>query len=204
MPKQILFDYIVFSLLKKQLENDGYSWNEVNINNDFGKQKLSLIPFFICIANGTETRAKLFGKFDNFTTNELGIIEQEIVEYISNVNANYNCTNHKLEINPNFLTLLQGMGSVPLRSLPIFNNAFIAADELYNAVDKSIDVLCFSTSNKFPIFNLRQLTIDSKKHAIWEIYEFILKGVTDKIQIDHLKTCKSIYSPENSLLQITI
>lgn len=201
MTKQILFEYIVFSILKKKIDlNNNLSWDDINNNNDFNLAKLSLIPFFVCIANGHDTRVKLFTIFNSFETDESGIIESDLKLNIIPVITNFIVTENKITITSAVLNAFSNSALSISQAL-----AYFPQDETslsyYSAVDKSIGVLCKRTDDKFIDFNTERLSIDSKKHSIYEIYKYFIKGAINR---DHLWSCKSIYAPEKDLLQITL
>jgi len=212
MKKAKLFNYIVLSLLEKKIDSDrpNLSWANINGNNNFGKIKLSLLPFFVCIANGRETRTKLFHVFDKFVTNEYGIIEKEILELLSSEKSkssgfSFNVLPHedRLVLKDEVVETLSSEG-VKLKEYLTFSPA---EDDDLRAIDKSIDILQYRNEMKFYDFNHSRLSSDSQKHSIWEVYQYFIKKNEDQehlINTNFLIDCKSIYSPENELFQISL
>ncbi len=75
--KQQLFDYILFSIIKKKLEVENITWEKFNENNNFDKSKIKHFTFFVGMPGNEIDRELYFDIFNNFIVTEEGIFEKE-------------------------------------------------------------------------------------------------------------------------------
>ncbi len=73
-----LLEYTILKLVEWQCEVEKQTLNVFFKKNNFSKDKVLLLPFFISSANGKDTRKMLFGFFNSFIADDLGYVEKTI------------------------------------------------------------------------------------------------------------------------------
>ncbi len=194
--KQQLFDYILFSIIKRKIELENITWDVFNQGNDFTRSKVIYFPFLVGMPGDETDRNLYFDIFKNIIITEKGVFEKEILEYLQNTeNKKYHFSLEVpfgLIINPSFLNKLR------TNKLEVLFNI----DENYSKiVQKGIFKLCERTENKFLYWNSERLSIDIKKHSVWELYFFYIKE-EEVTNIEHIKTCKSIFATTRELYKM--
>lgn len=200
--KTKLFEYILISLLKRQAILNKTKWSDINLTNDFGKDKIILFPFLICMANYKYNRNKLADLFNCFKANEFGVVDIELSQYMNLFFTACSILPKKTIIHPNLISQLDAPNNQTVRYSKYFEISNLNEIELYDAIDKGIDILCYATKNEILNYSVERLSIDVRKHALWETYFFALKGKT--INPVHVKTSRSIFSPEKEFLQLSL
>lgn len=74
------FEYSLVLLIKWHLEAENKTVKEFNTNNDYSLKKISLLPYFFVVANGT--RKEMSNIFDDFYSEDFGIVSKAVYEYI--------------------------------------------------------------------------------------------------------------------------
>lgn len=194
--KNKAFEYIMYKMVEWHIElNRLRSELTFNRQNDFEKNKLMLLPFFIVMAN--KDRKTLLSLFDNFIAAEEGIFDEDLYEY---------------PFGPNFLTLsllkekyaqsleieqnerLAGYVLVfETRKVSLTKKDFNMENVPYDLIDSSIDYI--KKCNKhFVNLDRYDLSSYSRGHTCW----LSRKGKNLEIPWDVLEKEKSIFSADPS------
>lgn len=190
MNKTEAFEYIVLflcqeSIMKERELKPEYSWSDFNTRNNFGIEKLSLISFFVCVANGKESRETLFGLFDKFYSEKAGVVEQDIYNYISKNTSNiftYNSNDLSLKA-PELLNSLDACNSrqrviecICMHFSIDISNLKVEDYKLLVAIEKSLINLKNQTQEFFSKFSKDVLSKHSKEHNIWILNSYKYSG----------------------------
>ncbi len=189
MSKQTAFKYLILRLVEESFKSSSGNWEEFDRFNNLGKNRLNLICFFVCLANGPESRKKMFEIFNKFYAGELGIYELEIEKILDNTldDGDFVFGEHMLHIKPITLSKLKNGDAIEsVLNIPADQNEAMAA------INHSLKVLLKVTRNEFPVFPIDTLVYHSRIHIVWQAYYY--PGGKDIIDIEELKTEKSIYA----------
>lgn len=200
MIKVLVFEYILFKLSKWFLDIRKANWEEFNYLNDFGKNKTTLIPFSVCMANGSETRAVLLEVFDKFYSDpKWGIVEEEINQAIqNNTLQNFKFSEDRVQIICSVSQVNQTIAGL----LQQINDPIII-----EKIERSFNVLEKRTENHFPIYKLETLRIDNIQHTAYRknLNENLIRKITlgnnpptIYMKADMLITEKSVYAEKIS------
>lgn len=219
MNKKQAFEYIILSLCqdsilkKRKLSYETYSWNDFNVKNNFGHQKLALIPFFLCVANGRKSRETLFGLFDQFYSERIGIIEKEIYEYIHAGNSDiFNFSGSELKLkNTELLSRLDNcndrietINCVCSHFAMDVNQLSQANYDLLVAIEKSLINLKNQTQDSFSEFSKDVVAKHSREHNVWLLNSYKYKELdtwdafnsTNHLTTETIKNEPSIFAVE--------
>lgn len=209
--KENVIDYFILKTLDNFRVKNNLTWKEISFSNSITRDKLLFYPFFIIMASSEAEREKLAVIFDKITVSYHGIVEEDLVKYFSNLSVkdifmfdSVNSGNSKLFIRHSFITILESIenlkGLYPRQYATVFDIIDNVILRFYHRFANSS--VGQNYSNFFDI-SYKQLQIFSKYHSLYDVYYTIL---SDKkpIKMEHIVKCKSIFSPDNHLLQISL
>lgn len=164
--------------------------------NNFKKEKVLLLPFFLCSANGKETRELMFHFYNKYKAEKLGYIETE-------VSAILNSTDNFFEFSSNSLLGIKDLNndeniSVLIEKTKSEHSLGINADsskfiDYYSLVDHAITVY---EKNNWLLYQylVEELTYTCSRHITWQIYRLLSTLAESNIDIDMLIKEKSVFA----------
>jgi hypothetical protein len=208
--KQNVIDYFILKTLDNFRVKNKLTWKEISFSNSITRDKLLFYPFFIIMASLESERETLAAVFDKIVVSHHGIVEEDLVKYFSNLSVkdifmfdSVNSGSAKLFIRQSFINELESTEDLKHLYQKQYHKIFGIIDNVilrfhYRFSNSSVGQ---NYSNFFDI-SYEQLQIFSKYHSLYEVYHLVLSDKSP-IKMEHVVKCKSIFSPDNNLLQIS-
>ena len=197
--KIIALEYAILKLIEWSLtEKDFADLKDFEKRNDYSKNKVLLLNFFVATANGPEHRGEMFHFYDSFFALPMGYIEKDVeenlyrLEYIS-----FNEDATKIKFKTGIATILKD-NKIDFEKYQelhqidhvLKGNTFTSVFEL---IQHSLDVF---KANNWKIMNYDEETLGrlSRKHSTWSIYRIIPRLNNLKIDSEFLIKEKSMFA----------
>jgi hypothetical protein len=208
--KENVIDYFILKTLDNFRVKANLTWKEISFSNSITREKLQFYPFFIIMASWESERETIATIFDKIIANRTGIIDEDILNYFSNLSVkdifmfdSVNSGKAKLFIRHPFINQLESIEDLRYLYARQYRKIFDIIDNvILRFHHRFISSAETNYSNFFDI-SYEQLQIFSKYHSLYEVYHLILSDKSP-IKMEHIVKCKSIFSPNNHLLQISL
>lgn len=165
--KENAFEYIVYLLVKKYLTENKLEISQFNSNNNFSREKVLLLPFFVTIGNGS--KKELLTLFNKFKPVSYGIIDSDIEESIR-----FEFTDYSLSLPINF--------NIDSRLIEL-NTELVKGPNYMRKIENSISHLYFKFQN-FASLDFNILSFWSTNNISWEVFYNMFETETNKTNTD--------------------